>query len=79
MGHNEMDTFTSNFKERQVAKGRQSGMPEEGCWDSCFNADCVLSKLDFNDQRADVLEYGCGYGTFTEAAAQRTTGTLIAA
>lgn len=59
-------------------KGRQSGMPEEAYWSSFFNAECVLSKLDGNDLDGDVIEFGCGYGLFTEAAARRTTGMVFA-
>jgi len=59
-------------------KGRQSGMPAEQYWNSFFDADCVLSKLDCNERCGDVLEFGCGYGLFTEAAARRTDGTVYA-
>jgi len=59
-------------------KARQSGMPETGYWESFFNADCVLAKLDADDLDGDVVEFGCGYGTFTEAAARRTKGTVYA-
>lgn len=53
-------------------------MPADDYWNSFFDADCVLSKLDFDEQCGDVLEFGCGYGLFTEAAARRTTGTVRA-
>ncbi|MEX1027692.1 MAG: class I SAM-dependent methyltransferase [Candidatus Paceibacterota bacterium] len=61
-----------------MAKGRQSGMPSEEYWSSFFDADCVLSNLECNEQCGDVLEFGCGYGIFTEAVARRTLGTVFA-
>lgn len=59
-------------------KVRESGMPEEQMWATFFNADHILTQLQFDDPHADVIEFGCGYGTFTLAAAARTTGTVFA-
>ena len=59
-------------------KGRQSGMPGEDLWNSFFDADCVLSSLDCEDVTGDVVEFGCGYGLFTQAVARRTSGTVYA-
>lgn len=59
-------------------KGRQSGMPEEDYWSSFFNADCVLTKLDCGEHQGDIVEFGCGYGLFTIAAAKRTSGSVYA-
>lgn len=59
-------------------KGRQSGMPSEEFWSSFFDADCILSRLDLDGACDDVLEFGCGYGHFTEAAAKRTRGIVYA-
>lgn len=53
-------------------------MPAEPYWNSFFDADCILSKLDCNEPLGDVLEFGCGYGLFTEAAARRTADTVHA-
>ncbi len=60
-------------------KGRQSGMPEEDLWNSFFDAECVIRKL-FGEQgcRGSVVEFGCGYGTFTFPAARHATGTVYA-
>ena len=59
-------------------KGRQSGMPDEDLWNSFFDADGVLSMLDCQDLSGDVVEFGCGYGLFTEAVARRTSGRVYA-
>jgi SAM-dependent methyltransferase len=65
--------------EREVAmKTRESGMPEEQLWDSFFEPDLVLDKLLLSAGSGDVVEFGCGYGTFTMPAARRTSGTLVA-
>lgn len=59
-------------------KVRDSGMPEERVWDEFFDAREILAALDFTDGGADVVEFGCGYGTFTIAAARLTSGTVFA-
>ncbi len=58
-------------------KVRDSGMPEVGTWDEFFDPGAILGQLAFNG-RADVVDFGCGYGTFTVAAASRTTGVVHA-
>jgi ubiquinone/menaquinone biosynthesis C-methylase UbiE len=59
-------------------KVRESGMPDEKIWESFFDARRILVQLDFNDTTADVVDFGCGYGTFTVAAARLTTGIVYA-
>lgn len=60
-------------------KGRDSGMPEEACWSSFFDAEGAVDRLfGKNGVRGNVVEFGCGYGTFTIPAARRTTGMLSA-
>lgn len=59
-------------------KGRESGMPDESYWDAFFNPRCILEKLDYRGDRGDVVEFGCGYGTFTIPAAQMGTGRVFA-
>jgi hypothetical protein len=44
---------------RGMAKGRESGMPDEVYWQSFFNPECIVSKLDCFG--GDVVEFGCGY------------------
>lgn len=58
-------------------KTRESGMPEEGMWGTFFTADEVLRKLGL-PASGDVVDFGCGYGTFTIPAARLTRGTIHA-
>ena len=59
-------------------KIRNSGMPDKATWAAFFDAPHILAQLDFTDTRADVVDFGCGYGTFSIAAAAATTGTVYA-
>jgi SAM-dependent methyltransferase len=53
-------------------------MPGAELWESYFNAGGILDAFGLRGVSGDVVEFGCGYGTFTIAAAQRTQGTLVA-
>lgn len=54
-------------------------MPEESYWQSFYDADCIVEKLECaKDQQASIVEFGSGYGTFTFPAARRTSGTVHA-
>jgi SAM-dependent methyltransferase len=59
-------------------KGRESGMPDESYWDTFFNPACMVAKLDCSGPLGDVVEFGCGYGTFTLPAAQAIEGRVVA-
>ncbi len=59
-------------------KVRDSGMPDAPTWERFFDAPRVLRQLGFGDRHMDVVDFGCGYGTFSVAAAQMTTGTVHA-
>jgi SAM-dependent methyltransferase len=59
-------------------KIRDSGMPEEEVWSSFFNPRECLRRLGFRLQHEDVVDMGCGYGTFSVAAAQLTSGVVHA-
>ncbi|MDZ7829762.1 MAG: class I SAM-dependent methyltransferase [Halofilum sp. (in: g-proteobacteria)] len=60
-------------------KGRDSGMPDQAYWESFFDADCVVEYLDCPAGSTDrVVEFGCGYGTFTFPVARRTSGEVLA-
>lgn len=59
-------------------KVRDSGMPEEATWEGFFDAPKILDLLEFTDPRASVVDFGCGYGTFSITGAARTTGTIHA-
>ena len=53
-------------------------MPDEATWDRFFDPLGILDALAFDTGDADVVDFGCGYGTFTIAAAARTSGTVYA-
>lgn len=59
-------------------KVRESGMPEQDQWEEFFDPELILDELGLTSECADVVEFGCGYGTFTLAAASRIRGTLHA-
>ncbi len=52
-------------------------MPEERLWATFFNPDEILRKLGL-PAAGDVVDFGCGYGTFTIPAALITSGTVHA-
>ncbi len=59
-------------------KVRESGMPEEVAWERFFDPMAILSALDLGPHVSDVLEAGCGYGTFTIPAARIVRGKVYA-
>lgn len=59
-----------------MAKGRESGMPSLELWEGFFEPDSVLEAFGCGVLPGDVVEFGCGYGTFTIAAARRASGTV---
>ncbi|HAH05678.1 MAG TPA: class I SAM-dependent methyltransferase [Elusimicrobia bacterium] len=59
-------------------KVRDSGMPEVGYWESLFDVPLILDRMGVDASVRDLVEFGCGYGTFTLPAAQRITGRLHA-
>lgn len=54
----------------------ESGMPEERVWREFFNPRQILDALGLTAVLHDVVDIGCGYGTFAVPAAQRIRGTL---
>jgi len=54
---------------------RESGMPDESYWESLFDIELILSRLQV-PQFHDVAELGCGYGTFSIPIAEQIQGTL---
>jgi ubiquinone/menaquinone biosynthesis C-methylase UbiE len=58
-------------------KTRESGMPGENLWATFFTPEEVLHKLGL-PTTGDVVDFGCGYGTFTIPAAKITSGTVHA-
>ena len=60
-------------------KGRESGMPEEAFWASFFDHEAILDRLLLKQGDCfNLVEFGCGYGTFTLTAASRTQGLVTA-
>ena len=59
-------------------KVRDSGMPEEEMWTGFFEPSKVLSIFGLDRGVQDLVEFGCGYGTFTLAAAGIAAGTVYA-
>ncbi len=57
-------------------KARESGMPDEEYWNTFFDPECVLNELGCIGA-IDALEFGCGYGNFTVAAARLIGGTVF--
>src|SRR6186713_1865828 len=58
-----------------MAKIRDSGMPEEPFWESLIDVPLIISRLGVS-QYHDVVELGCGYGTFSVPIAKAISGTL---
>jgi SAM-dependent methyltransferase len=52
-------------------------MPPQDYWDSFFDAEHILDALRLFSSRRDVVEFGCGYGTFTLPAARRISGKVF--
>lgn len=59
-------------------KTRDSGMPEEELWTGFFSPEETLAALGLETACGDVVDFGCGYGTFTLPAARRVNGTVHA-
>ena len=53
-------------------------MPDEHSWERFFDARHVLRQLGLTHGHEEVVDFGCGYGTFSIAAAKMTTGTIYA-
>ncbi len=50
-------------------KYRESGMPNEEMWNSFFNPAEVLRQMEIDDQVRNLIDIGCGFGTFLLPAA----------
>ena len=59
-------------------KTRESGMPNEEMWSGFFSPEQTLAKLGLTGSCGDVVDFGCGYGTFTIPAARLVRGTVHA-
>ena len=53
-------------------------MPPQQTWDDFFQVNEILRQLRLNPDCHNVVEFGCGYGTFTLPAARIVSGTVHA-
>jgi SAM-dependent methyltransferase len=59
-------------------KVRDSGMPEEERWTDFFAPESILRLFGLDDGVGSLVDFGCGYGTFTIAAAKLVSGPVHA-
>jgi ubiquinone/menaquinone biosynthesis C-methylase UbiE len=59
-------------------KTRESCMPEEPLWQGFFGPESTLKKLGLTSACQNVVDFGCGYGTFTIPAARIASGVVYA-
>ena len=59
-------------------KVRDSGMPDEEMWTGFFDPAKVLAIFGLDRGVQDLVEFGCGYGTFTLASAGIASGIVHA-
>ena len=57
-------------------KLRESGMPEESYWETLLDVNLILDRLGVDITLRNVVELGCGYGTFTLPVARRISGII---
>jgi len=62
--------------EDEAMKTRESGMPEEEMWREFFDPEAILRLLKLTSSCRDIVDFGCGYGTFTIPAARIVCGTV---
>jgi SAM-dependent methyltransferase len=62
----------------EAMKTRESGMPNEEMWSQFFDVEAILRSLRLTPSCQDVVEFGCGYGTFTIPAARVVRGMVHA-
>jgi ubiquinone/menaquinone biosynthesis C-methylase UbiE len=59
-------------------KTRESSMPDESMWSGFFSPGQTLARLGLTGSCRDVVDFGCGYGTFSIPAARLVRGTVHA-
>ncbi|PKN98330.1 MAG: class I SAM-dependent methyltransferase [Chloroflexi bacterium HGW-Chloroflexi-4] len=57
---------------------RESGMPELERWESFFDPNAILLEFGLSPKDKTIIDLGCGYGTFTVAAAEISLGDVYA-
>jgi SAM-dependent methyltransferase len=55
---------------------RESGMPAQAVWEGFFDAEHILKRLQLTGRCRNLLEFGCGYGTFALPAARMISGKV---
>jgi SAM-dependent methyltransferase len=58
-------------------KTRESGMPEEELWETFFQPKSILEKLGLKPGTQFVVDFGCGYGTFSLPVAKMIEGRVV--
>jgi len=53
-------------------------MPEENMWDGFFNPPIIIERLGIGPETGAVVEFGCGYGTFSLPVARLVRGPVYA-
>ena len=59
-------------------KIRESGMPDQVMWEGFFDVKSILSIMRIDHSVNDIADIGCGYGTFSIAAAKIVQGKVYA-
>ncbi|PKN89178.1 MAG: class I SAM-dependent methyltransferase [Chloroflexi bacterium HGW-Chloroflexi-7] len=57
---------------------RESGMPELERWESFFDPNAILLTFGLSPREKIIIDFGCGYGTFSIAAAEISLGEVYA-
>jgi SAM-dependent methyltransferase len=58
-------------------KYRESGMPSEQMWDTFFNPEEVLEKMEIDKKIRILMDVGCGYGTFLLPMAELVSTKVV--
>ena len=74
----EHSTVVPESTKGNPMKVSDSGMPEEEMWSGFFDPAKVLAIFGLDRGVENLVEFGCGYGTFTLAAAEIAAGTVHA-
>ncbi|MBF0478944.1 MAG: class I SAM-dependent methyltransferase [Candidatus Omnitrophica bacterium] len=56
----------------------ERGMLDQDTWENFFDVKKIFAMLKLNNRVHDVVELGCGYGTFTIPAAEIISGKIVA-
>ncbi len=57
---------------------RESGMPEMERWESFFDPHAILLAFGLSSEDKTIIDFGCGYGTFSIVAAEISLGDVYA-